>query len=127
MQGCAPRAAQRRRSARGRMAHLAGLAGEGSVARRYVEEGGAIVAQRWRVPEGEIDLVVQMAGILVFVEVKSGPNAAYAISERQWSRLEAAALRYTVVHETGDMPMRFDAALVGPDGTVAVIENARGF
>ena len=116
-----------RRSARGRTAHLAGLAGERTVARLYHDGGGTVLARRWRAPEGEIDLVVQMADTLVFVEVKSGPQAAYAISERQWSRLEAAALRYTVEHETGMMPVRFDAALVGADGTVAVIENARGF
>lgn len=112
---------------RGRSAHLAGLAAEGAVADLYGRRGGTVLARRWRAPEGEIDLVVQMPDALVFVEVKSGRHAAHAISERQWSRLEAAALRYTVACETGETPMRFDAAIVGGDGTVAVVENARGF
>lgn len=123
--GQAAGSAQCVRAQRGRMAHLAGLAAEGAVSDLYTDGGAAVLARRWRAPEGEIDLVVRQGDTLVFVEVKSGWHAAHAISERQWCRLEAAALRYTVEHETGNMPIRFDAALVGPDGTVAVVENAR--
>jgi putative endonuclease len=115
------------RQMRGRAACRAGAAAEDVAASRYGREGGRIEARRWRCREGEIDLVVQMPDCLVFVEVKSGRNAAEAISERQWRRLEAAALRYTVEHETGDTCLRFDAALVGPDGAVSIVENARGF
>jgi putative endonuclease len=116
------------RAARGRRAHRSGVAAEEAVARAYERRGGRIVARRWRRPEGEIDLVVaDGAGGVAFVEVKAGRRAAEAISDRQWARLEAAALRYMVENRTGDAPVRFDAALVAPDGAVTVVENARAF
>jgi putative endonuclease len=115
------------RRLRGLSAWHAGLAAEEAVARRYGADGARIEARRWRCREGEIDLVVRLPDCLVFVEVKCGRHAAEAISERQWRRLEAAALRYTVEQETGDTCLRFDAALVGPDGAVSIVENARGF
>ena len=97
------------------------------VARHYNEVGATILARRWRVAEGEIDIVAAWSGMIAFVEVKAGRHAAAAITERQWQRLEAAALRFTVDAETGDTPMGFDAALVGVDGTLEIVENARGF
>lgn len=97
------------------------------MARHYESLGGIVVARRWRCAEGEIDLVVTLPDTVVFVEVKSGRHAAEAISERQWSRLEAAALRYTLSVETGAAMLRFDAALLGPDGVLDIVENARGF
>lgn len=115
------------RRLRGLAAWRNGVAAEDAVARHYRNAGGRIEARRWRSREGEIDLVVRTAEGLVFVEVKCGRHAAEAISERQWRRLEAAALRYTVETETGDACLRFDAAIVGPDGAVRIVENARGF
>ncbi|MGF1658792.1 MAG: YraN family protein [Rubrimonas sp.] len=120
---------------RGRAAHLAGLAAEEIAARLYAAEGGAVLAQRWRPDRasaregaGEIDLVVALAGALVFVEVKAGRSAALrrdAISPRQWARLEAAAQAYMLAHQTGACPVRFDAVFIGPDGAAHRVENAR--
>jgi len=117
------------RAARGLAAHSAGLAAEDIAARRYEAMGFDVVARRWRAPEGEIDLVARLPGMLVFVEVKSGRGAARrdTITERQWRRLEAAALRYMMEHQTGDIPTRFDAAFIGREGAVDVVENARTF
>jgi putative endonuclease len=121
------------RALRGRAAHLAGLAAEDAAARWYEARGGRVLARRWRAPRGEgggeIDLVVRTPEAIAFVEVKTGAAATRrdAITARQWARLEAAALRYTMEHQTGETPLRFDAAFVGPDGAVAVVENARGF
>jgi putative endonuclease len=115
------------RRAGGRRNHLAGLAGEETVARLYAARGGVIEARRWKAPEGEIDLVVRLPEALVFVEVKAG-RAAFArdcITPAQWARLEAAAVRYMMAAETGDLPVRFDAAFVTPDGAADVVENAR--
>lgn len=97
------------------------------MARHYVATGATVLARRWRVAEGEVDLVVAWPGTVAFVEVKAGRHAADSISERQWRRLEAAALRFTVETETGNAALRFDAAFVGADGTLDVVENARGF
>jgi putative endonuclease len=118
---------QQGRMRRGRRAYRAGLEAEAQVSGHYAARGATILARRWRVAEGEIDLVVAWPGTVAFVEVKSGRYAAEAISERQWRRLEAAALRFTVEQETGDAILRFDAAFVGVDGALDVVENARGF
>ena len=122
-----------RRSWRGRNNHLSGLAAEDSVARHYQRRGAELLGQRIRTPGGELDLVTRTGDILVFVEVKkrSGQHLYDSpISARQWHRLEKAALHYMVKvqDETGVQPVcRFDVALVGPDGGIDVIENARSF
>jgi putative endonuclease len=123
--GITGRSAQSMRSHRGRMAEQAGRAAEELVARYYASVGMQPLARRWRAREGELDLVVRGDGLLIFVEVKSGRHAPYALGHRQWARLEAAAVRYIVEHEMGDVPSRFDVALVSPDGAVDVVENAR--
>ena len=95
--------------------------------------GGAIHSQNCRTPEGEIDTVAQMGEILVFVEVKQRKKQGFSgaiVSERQWRRLENAALHYMMQlqKETGVQPFcRFDVALTGHDGSVQIIENARSF
>lgn len=122
-------------SAKGRTAHRAGLAAEAAAARWYEALGGVVEARRWRAEgcralgAGEIDLIVSLHGVLVFVEVKAGRSAQRrdAISDRQWARLEAGAEAYMMTHQTGDRPVRFDAAFMGADGTLDVVENARSF
>lgn len=113
----------------GRRYH-AGLAAEAQVARYYEAQGGTIRERRLRTPAGEIDLIVEIGTMLVFVEVKArkrlGPDSP--ISEKQWQRLGLAAESYIMHHTsmTGAAPLcRFDAALIGPDGSLEVIENAR--
>ncbi|MFN3615871.1 MAG: YraN family protein [Rubrimonas sp.] len=119
------------RRAWGRRNHKAGLAAEETAATLYRERGAEVLARRWRSGRdaggGEIDLIVRFPDILVFVEVKAGRSAAArdAISPAQWLRLEAAAQAYMVSSQTGDLPVRFDAVFVGPDGAADVVENAR--
>lgn len=116
----------------GRVAGHAGRAAEERVRRRYERLGAEVLAERWRPGRdfggGEVDLVARDRGVLVFVEVKARrtrADAAHAVTAAQWRRLEAAALRFMMLHETGEADMRFDVALCGRDGTMEVIENAR--
>ncbi|MFQ8432242.1 YraN family protein, partial [Amaricoccus sp. W119] len=67
-----------RRSAEGRAAGLAGRAAEEIAERLYLDLGGRIAARRWRCPGGEIDLVVELGGETVFVEVKARRRRAAA-------------------------------------------------
>lgn len=126
----APSLARRRR--RGRTNWRSGIAAEDAVARHYQAAGAAIRARRLRTPEGEIDLVVEQGGVLIFVEVKrrAADLADSPVGERQWRRLANAALYYMidVQNETGVQPVcRFDVALAGPDGRLRILENARSF
>ncbi len=129
------------RSKRGAAAHRTGLAAEETAARLAAERGLTIVERRYRTPHGEIDLIAEQPGLLVFIEVKarrSQDEAAHSLTPRQWQRLEAAALHFVSVYRTPTNlsdpaasttgpDLRFDVVLVGRDGLARWIENARGF
>lgn len=111
---------------RGGGRHHLGLAAEEAAARLYTGEGGEILAARWRCPEGEIDLVMGLPGLVVFVEVKArrrARDAAEAVSPRQWRRIGAAAARYLAEHTDGATPCRIDLVTVDAGGRTERIEN----
>ena len=116
------------RHRRGARAHLSGGMAEDSVAHHYARTGGQVRARRWRGAAGEIDLIVEMAGIRVFVEVKAAPDharAALRLDLRQVARICAAAEEYCGMQPGGlSVEMRFDLALVDRQGRVAIIEGA---
>lgn len=105
-----------------------GIAAEECVQRLYQAEGGRAVAQRWRCPEGEIDLVMSFPSEIVFAEVKARRrHAADAVTPRQWARIGAAAARYLAEETDGTRPCRFDLVLVDRSGAIERIENAASF
>ncbi|MBK6466575.1 MAG: YraN family protein [Rhodobacter sp.] len=67
------------RQSRGRRSHLAGMAAEEAVCRRYLDAGYDLVASRKRCPEGEIDLLLRLGGELAAVEVKQSDTHALAL------------------------------------------------
>jgi putative endonuclease len=111
--------------------HHGGLAAEEIAARIYLAEGAALVARRWRCPEGEIDLIVRWPGLVVFVEVKArgaaADAAAHAIAQRQWARVGAAASHWLAENTDGTLPCRFDAVIVDRSGRAVRHENAASF
>src|SRR5947209_7314149 len=54
-----------------------GRRGEEAAAEQLKAAGYRILARNYRCPSGEIDLVAEERGVLVFVEVKTRSSAAY--------------------------------------------------
>lgn len=90
--------------------------------------GYKLRARRYKTPLGEIDLVVERARTLVFVEVKlraTLDGAAEAIDGRNQRRVRAAAELYLQEHpQYNDHDMRFDALILTPGRAIAHLEAA---
>jgi putative endonuclease len=125
--GGGPRLARQRR---GQTNYRSGAAAEDQVERAYLRSGHRLRNRRWRGGVGEIDLVMEKAGEIIFVEVKASrthAEAAGALRRGQIGRLLQSAEAYIGGLPRGLMtPMRFDVALVDRVGQVDVIENALG-
>ncbi len=107
--------------------HLAGRFAEDQVAARYAGSGHAILSRRWRGKGGELDLVVEKDGEVVFIEVKKSQSfarAAERLSRRQLGRIMTSAEDYLGHMPLGRLsPARIDVALVDGTGCIDVIEN----
>ncbi|MEM9348840.1 MAG: YraN family protein [Pseudomonadota bacterium] len=112
----------------GLVSHLKGLSGEASVEGFYRRRGADVVARRWRGRAGEIDLIVEEGGCIVFVEVKTSRTIKRALSAlglRQQKRLIASASDFLQSQPKGSLSnMRFDVAAVDGQGRVEIVENA---
>ena len=111
-----------------------GRIGEG-LARRHLEsQGYTIVAANVRNTSGEIDLVAEHKGAIVFVEVRTrrGTGAGSpeeSITPRKRSRMTATALEYLQADESEGREWRIDvvAVEIGYDGRlrrIDIVENA---
>jgi putative endonuclease len=105
-----------------------GAWGERLVASWYMARGFAVVDRNWRCRLGEIDLVLERAGLVVFCEVKARRTSAFgtgaeAVSEAKCRRLRRLAAAWLAASPSAGVDVRFDVAAV--DGTrVTVIEDA---
>jgi putative endonuclease len=92
--------------------------------------GLVLVERNWRCRHGEIDLIAEERGMLVFAEVRmrSGPGfggAGESVTAAKRQRLLAAARLY--LSRRADTPCRFDVFLVdGAGANVQWIRDAFG-
>lgn len=104
------------------------------IARLYLEDCGLrCLAHRYRLPGGEIDLVMSGEGLLVFVEVKvSGPRSGAPpearVNGRKLNRMRGMARRY-LEREGGQAAtwLRFDVVgirMLGPGRGLRLIHHA---
>jgi putative endonuclease len=100
------------------IAFRTGISAESRAAAMLIAKGFRILARRWRSPVGEIDIVARRRSLLVFVEVKARDNlddAAWSVTERQRSRIIAAAEVWLASFPDPRIrDIRFDAMLVAP-------------
>ena len=91
-----------------------------ALAEKYLSERGCrIVEKEWRCRLGEIDLIAEKDGMILFVEVKLRTNLRYGmpceyVTAKKQEKLRAAALLYLSMHGL-DVPARFDVAEVYTD------------
>ncbi|MEM9582817.1 MAG: YraN family protein [Pseudomonadota bacterium] len=106
----------------------AGESAETSVARSYEQRGFRISATRYKTRSGEIDLIAEQDGQIVFIEVKkskSHARAAERLSSRQMLRIYETASEFLATCPDGqDTSSRFDVALVDAMGKIEILENA---
>jgi len=107
-----------------------GQLGEDLACAELQRRGYVILARRFRTRLGEIDIVAEHAGTLVFVEVKTraGPafgDGATAVTVWKQRRVSLVAMEFLVRQPAwNNRPCRFDVVSVdvrdGPDGRKAV-------
>jgi len=88
--------------------------------------GLRVLARNWRCRHGEIDLIAEEGGTLVFAEVRMRSNAGFggaaeSITAAKRGRLLAAARLYLSLRR--EAPARFDVFLV--DGATARVQWIR--
>src|SRR3989304_590475 len=104
------------------------------VAAPHLEAKGYHVRERnFRVAEGEIDIIAERDGTLVFVEVRtrrggSHGTAAESITPRKAAHLLAAAQAYAQANPDCPPDQRIDVIAVelAPDGRVLSLEQIEG-
>lgn len=111
----------------GAVSYHAGLSAEDQVTRRYVRDGHVILSRRWRGKCGEIDLVAEKDGTVVFIEVKksrSHTQAAERLSQRQLHRIFRSAEDFIGHLPAGsNTDCRVDVALLDHLGQIDILPN----
>ena len=103
------------------------------MAQRYADRGYRVLDRNWRCNEGELDLVLSAARLVVFCEVKTRRNNAFgapfeAVTATKQRRLRGLAARWLSEHPQRGVNLRFDVASVyaprGERPRIEVIEAA---
>ena len=94
-------------------------------------KGYRILARNVRTRLGELDIVAEDKGVLVFIEVKGRITEAFggallAVNRRKQAKLVKLASQYLAQRHWSDRPCRFDVVLVqGPPSAGGRIEHVQ--
>lgn len=109
-----------------------GSEGEGAAERVLRRHGYRILERNFRCPIGEIDLIAEQRGVIVFIEVKSRTAVAFgapfeAISPHKQWKLTRLATWYLARRRWLERPCRFDAVsvMLAADGQIDRVEVLR--
>ncbi|MFC4103631.1 YraN family protein [Paenibacillus xanthanilyticus] len=98
-----------------------GQRGEEIAASRLASAGYAILNRNWRCRSGELDLVAEHRGVIVFVEVRTRTSggrfgtAAESVDYRKQLRVRSVAEVYLHRYGYAGVPVRFDVAAITLD------------
>ena len=96
-------------------------------------KGYRIVARNLRTQLGELDIIAEDNGVLVFIEVKGRATEAFggallAVNRRKQAKLVKLASQYLARHHLSDRLCRFDVVLVqglpSAGGRIEHLQNA---
>jgi len=113
--------------------HQFGQAGELWAEQFLLAKDYRILARNLRTALGELDLVAEDKGVLVFVEVKARATEAFggallAVDRRKQAKLVRLASQYLAQRHLSDRPCRFDVVLVqgrsSAGGRIEHLQNA---
>lgn len=113
--------------------HQFGQASEVLAERFLQAKGYRILARNLRTALGELDLVAEDHGVLVFVEVKARATEAFggamsAVDRKKQTKLVRLASQYLARHHLSDRLCRFDVVLVQghlpSQGRIEHLQNA---
>lgn len=90
-----------------------GKLGEEIASKYITSKGGKVIEQNYRTKIGEVDLIVQINGELVFVEVKSRSNINYgypseAVNYKKQRKIINVAKYYILNNSLENVSIRFD-------------------
>jgi putative endonuclease len=94
-----------------------GVQGETLACDQLESLGYTIVQRRFRTRFGEIDVVADDHGTLVFVEVKTKTDSSFSdpvesVTKQKQRRLVSMAEQYVAYHHSDHLPCRFDVVTV---------------
>jgi putative endonuclease len=105
-----------------------GVSGEDTAVTALKKKGYTIIERNHRNKLGEIDIIAEQGGCLVFIEVKKRNTDRYglsidAVDGRKQKRIIRSAMLYMKIHDYFNRKVRFD--VVGIDrGELTLIKNA---
>jgi len=103
-----------------------GQSGEKRAAKYLSKKGYKILGKNYRSKYGEIDIIAEKGGVLVFVEVKARSSAKFglgyeSVTSKKQEKLLLTAQQYMT--EKGERPAQFDVISIDGDD-ITHIENA---
>jgi putative endonuclease len=110
-----------------------GIIGEEIAAVELTARGYAVLARRYRTRHGELDIVCEHEGTIVFVEVRARATAEFgraaeSITDAKKRKVRAMAVDYLARNAIANRPCRFDVVAVddamGPAPEITVYPNA---
>ncbi len=111
-----------------------GKHGEESALLLFQKKGYTIRERNWRSVLGEIDLIVEKDGCVVFVEVKTRTSAdfgtaAEAVMKKKQRKIVRTAAAYIKKHSLYRRTFRFDVLSILPEGIEHIVNAfmAEGF